>query len=97
MNKCVKCEKNIVNSTLNQVKLTLNQAKLKKSYLIAGINKNYDIKYLKRISELGFIAGEKIMVLRKSFLKKTLMIKIKGYAILLDSEIAGLIKIQEEL
>lgn len=90
MNKCIKCEKNVA-------KLTLNQAKLNKGYLIIGINKNYDIKYLKRISELGFVSGEKVVLLRKSFLNKTLMIKIKGYAILLGSEIAGLIEIQEEL
>ena len=54
------------------------------------------ILYLKRISELGLFQ-RKVVLLRKSFLNETLMIKIKGYAILLGSEIAGLIEIQEEL
>lgn len=90
MIKCSKLEK-------NSAALTLNQAKLNKEYIISGIRKNYELKYLKRISELGFVSGEKVTLLRKSFLNKTLLIKIKGYTLLLGSEIAGLIKIKEEL
>ncbi|MDD3397812.1 MAG: FeoA family protein [Clostridia bacterium] len=76
---------------------TLNLAKLNKKYIISGLNKNYDLKYLKRISQLGFISGEKVSVLRKSFLNKTLLVKIKGYTLLLGVEIAMLIKIKEDL
>lgn len=96
----IKCEKKNCEKRDNEkgnADLTLNHARLNKEYIISGISKNYELKYLKRISELGFVTGEKVVVLRKSFLNKTLLLKIKGYALLLGSEIAGLIKIKEEL
>lgn len=85
------------NQINKNIDFTLNSAKLNKDYLVSEINKNFDIKYLKRIVELGFIPGEKVTVLRKSFLNKTLLIKIKGYTLLLGFEIASLIKIKEEI
>ncbi|MDD4408766.1 MAG: FeoA family protein [Clostridia bacterium] len=57
-------------------------------------NLSYNLKIFRRLAELGIIKGEKITLLKKSFLNKTLLIKIKGYALLINSEIANQILIK---
>jgi len=59
-----------------------------------NIDKSYNLKIFRRLAELGIIKGEKITLLKKSFLNKTLLIKIKGYALLISSEIANQILIK---
>ncbi|MDD4686159.1 MAG: FeoA family protein [Clostridia bacterium] len=76
---------------------TLIQADLNKEYEIKGINGEYRLKYIRRLYELGFISGEKVTILRRSFLNKTLLIKIKGYALLLGAEIASQIILKEAI
>ncbi|MDD2445714.1 MAG: FeoA family protein [Clostridia bacterium] len=76
---------------------TLIQADLNKEYEIKEINSEYGLKYIRRLYELGFISGEKVTILRRSFLNKTLLIKIKGYALLLGAEIASQIILKEAI
>lgn len=52
------------------------------------------LKILRRLTELGMVRNEKITLLRKSFLNETFLIKIKGYALLIDSELARRILIK---
>lgn len=67
--------------------LTLFTCKLEQAYKIKAIN-NLDYKSSLRLYELGFFAGEKVKVLRKSVLKKTLLIEIGGYTLCMRSDIA---------
>lgn len=68
-----------------------------KVYEITDIDESFDIKYGRRLAEIGFVNGEKIKILRKSFLKKTFLVGINGFVISLRRDIAFNIKIKEVL
>jgi Fe2+ transport system protein FeoA len=88
---------NKIKALQTQKYFTLVNADLNKEYEIKEINSKYNLKYIRRLYELGFISGEKITILKKSFLNKTFLIKIKGYTLLLGTEIASQIILKEAI
>ena len=78
-------DSNLANGKINQV------------YEVVEINQNFNIKYGRRLAEIGFVSGEKIKILRKSILGKTFLVGVNGFAISLRQDIAYHIKIKEVL
>lgn len=76
---------------------TLASAKLNKEYEVIDIDESYSTKYGRRLAEIGFVSGEKVKIIRKSFLGKTFLVGVKGYVISLRKDIAMHIKIKEVL
>lgn len=64
-------------------------------YKICDINQSIGEKYVRRLKELGFITGEIVKVIKKSFLKKTLLISIMGYVISMRDTLAKNIIVRE--
>jgi Fe2+ transport system protein FeoA len=61
------------------------------------ISLNIDNRKLKlRLYEIGFFVGSKIKVLKRSFLKKTLLIHILDSCFILKSSIAKMIEVEYE-
>lgn len=81
---------NITTNTLN-----LSNCVCGKIYFIKKIDNFLNIKQRRRLLELGFINGEKIVVIRKSLLGQTFLVKIKNYTLSLRQEIAFHILIKE--
>lgn len=70
----------------------LSQIKLNKSYILNGFNSTLPLKLKRRLLDLGFIYGEKIVFCNKSLLGKTYLIQIRGIMLSLrDQIVKGLI------
>ncbi len=69
----------------------LNTCKIGKLYTIDAIGEQLPLKIRRRMYDLGFINGQKIKVVRKSLLKKAILIEIRGYTLSLRSTIAEFI------
>ena len=76
---------------------TLATAKINKTYEVIDIDENYNIKYGRRLAEIGFVSGEKIKIIRKSIFGKTFLVSVNGFVISLRKDIAMHIKIKEAL
>ena len=69
----------------------LSACQIGKLYTIDAIGEQLPLKIRRRMYDLGFINGQKIKVVRKSLLKKAILIEIRGYTLSLRSTIAGFI------
>lgn len=66
------------------------------------INKEYKIKEFiegpfaikRRLFELGFLTNRKIKVIRKSLIKKTILVEIEGYTLSLRCTVAQIILVE---
>ena len=66
----------------------LPQAKPGIKYTIVKVSDSLSTKNKMRLLELGFLQNRQITLLKKSMLKKTLLIEISGYVLSLRSDIA---------
>ena len=74
--------------------INLNVCRINKQYKIVVIEQGLDIKHRQRMLELGFVKGVKIKVVKKSLLKKTLLVEIHSYTLSIRSEIAEFVKVE---
>ena len=66
----------------------LPQAKLGIRYTIVKVSDFLSTKNKMRLLELGFLQNRHITLIRKSILKKTLLVEISGYVLSLRSDVA---------
>lgn len=74
----------------------LHNAKTNQVYKIDGFESGLDIMYKRRLLELGFIFGEKIKVLKKSFYKKTFLVLVRGDVFCMRKDLAEKIKVEKQ-
>ena len=72
----------------------LNICKISKQYKIVCIEQSLNVKHRQRLLELGFVKGVKIKIVKKSLLKKTLLVEIHNYTLSVRSEIAEFVKVE---
>ena len=77
--------------------LNLTTAKLNKIYLIDKIGLFNNQKLRQRLLELGLFENQEIILLRKSFLGKTLLIKIRNYVLSLRADIGENIFLKDKI
>lgn len=71
----------------------LCDAEINKSYKISKIlGDNFALK--RRLMELGFIAGRNVCIVRKSLIKKTVLVQIEGYLLSLRCQVANMIVVK---
>ena len=83
----MKCKKNSISNLPN--------AKINKVYLIDKITLFNNENLQHRLFELGLFKNQKIVLLRKSFLGKTLLIKIRNYVLSLRADIGENVLLKE--
>ena len=71
----------------------LSSAQCNKTYTIASMCNNIDIKIKTRLLELGFFVSEKICVLKKSMAKEVFLIEIRGQVLTLRKQEAACVVI----
>lgn len=76
------------------MKKTLDELKINASAIIIDVVIE-DHKLQKRINELGFFAGEKVKILKKSTLKKTLLVEIMHSIFAIKKNIAHCILVNQ--
>ena len=70
----------------------LSKIKMNKSYLLNGFTNSLPLKLKRRLLDLGFTRGEKIVFYNKSLLGKTYLVQIRGVMLSLrDQIVKGLI------
>lgn len=72
--------------------MQLNNCKKNVLYIVKNIECSY-ISIARRLTELGFVIGNKFKIIEFSALKKTLLIEIDGYILSLRASVASLIKV----
>lgn len=65
----------------------LTNIKIGKTYTILGFEKSMMFKFKRRLLDLGFTKGERIVFYRKSLLGKTYLVGIRGYILSLRDTI----------
>ena len=75
-----------------QKMINLCSANINKKYKISNLcGDNFAIK--RRLMELGFIAGRGVTVVRKSLIKKTILVEIEGYLLSIRCQVANMIMV----
>ncbi len=70
----------------------LSKIKMNKSYLLNGFTNSLPLKLKRRLLDLGFTRGEKVVFCNKSLLGKTYLVQIRGVMLSLrDQIVKGLI------
>lgn len=75
--------------------LNLKNARLGKLYEIERIDETAPLKIRRRLYDLGFTSGQKVMPVRKSLLGKAYLIEIRAYTLSLRSSVAKAIILKE--
>lgn len=73
----------------------LSNIKQGRYYKISDISSDLPADYIRRLCELGFVCGEEIKIIRKSFSGKTFLVALKGYACSLRYDIVQNIFVEE--
>ncbi len=68
--------------------LRLNKAKFGKLYEIEKIDENAPMKIRRRLYDLGFTSGQRVVSVRKSLLGKAFLVEIRAYTLSLRSSVA---------
>lgn len=63
--------------------------------IIIGYDKTIDAKTKRRMLELGFVNGKKVVLLQKSILGEVILVEINGYLLSLRVEIAKHIQVKQ--
>ena len=79
----------------DNLKKTIINAKLFKEYKIIGFNSELEIKYIRRLLELGFFINQSIQVLRKTTYGSAFLVSIRGIVVSVRKEIAQFVLLEE--
>ena len=73
--------------------MKLSNVKINKCVPISSLNIQ-DIKIKRRICDLGLYSGQVVKVLKKSILKKVILISVKNYTLCIQTKIADCIEVE---
>lgn len=76
---------------VSQEKVSLYDCKIGQVYKIDQITQSLSLKSRIRLFEFGFVKGQRITLVKKSLLKKTLLVEIMNNVLSLRSDIAKFI------
>ncbi len=74
---------------------SLKNAKLGAMFKVVKIHDNLGLNMLRRLGDLGIVEGTEISVLKKSFLGKTLLVRLNGYTLSFRDNIAKIIEVKK--
>lgn len=66
----------------------LKQCQFGKNYEIVGLVATAPLKIRRRLCDLGFNAGQKIRLVRKSLLGKAYLVELRGYTLSIRGSVA---------
>lgn len=69
---------------------------MNESYVIKEVDNSLTFKIKRRIMELGFFVGEKVVVLKKSLQAKTFLVSINGCVFTLRKDVAKKVMLEAE-
>ena len=73
--------------------MKLSKVNLNNSVVITNLDMQ-DINLKRRICDLGLYSGQTVTVLKKSILKKVILISVKNYTLCLQTKIADCIEVK---
>ncbi len=83
----------VTNNSIDYVVINLCDVEINKEYkIVEFVEGPFAIK--RRLFELGFIRGRSIKVIRKSLIKKTILVEIEGYLLSLRCTVAQIILVE---